>query len=89
MCAGEWKTADFQGCYRGMIRKSGGYLGRMSKMKEGAESQVAKEAHIRAIHSYRGGSWKLMPLARLPTIWSEIRILPPGWQKGCGHAAGE
>lgn len=60
-------------------------------------SQVAKEAHIRVIHSYGGGSWKLAPLARLPTIWSKDRTLPPGmaelqvgagWQKGCGHTAG-
>lgn len=53
MCSGEWETADFQGCCRGMIRKAGGYLGQMSRMKEGAVSQVAKETHIRVIHSYR------------------------------------
>lgn len=78
-CSGEWETADFQGCSRVVMRKSGGYLGRVSRMKgEGAASQVAKETHIRVIHSPRGGSWKVAALARLPTIWSEIRTLPPG-----------
>lgn len=50
MRSGEWETADFLGCYRRMVGESGGYLGRTSRMKEGAESQVAKEAHIRVIH---------------------------------------
>lgn len=50
MLSGEWETADFLGCYRRMVGESGGYLGRTSRMKGGAESQVAKETHIRVIH---------------------------------------
>lgn len=81
-----------------MIRKSEEYLGRMSRIKEGAVSQVPKETHIRVIHSYCCGSWELVPLAGLPTICTEIGTLLPGvdrlqvgtgWQKGCGHTAGK
>lgn len=62
-------------------------------------SQVAEEAHIRVIHSYGCGSWKLAPLARLPTIWSEVRTLPlvmaelqveAGLEEGlCSHCGGK
>lgn len=95
-----WWVGDswFLRLLQGVIRKSEGYLGWMSRIKERPVSQVAKETHIRVIHLYRCGSWKLAPLAGLPTIWSEIGTLPPemdglqvgtGWQKDCGHTAGK